>query len=309
MKKGEPNHMSPTRDNLGKKRCILLATDFSISAQQALAHAIRFATVLKARLVILTVVKAVPWGRQKSSLHGRHTTAMLELGRLARIAAETSLTVRPTLVFGVPSDSIVEIAREVKARLVVMGNHGRTGWDRVKLGSTAEAVVRAAPCPVLTVRGIKTSRVPINVDRILLSRVLVPIDFSACADRALAYAGKLAEQFGAHIRLLHVEEPLPIDPGMTSTVSSSEEKARQVELRRRLRRRMLTLHRHDIQADFVIKVGSPGKVILKQTQECSFDMIVMGTNGRQRLAHLVFGSVAAYVVRCAICPVLTIKIS
>ena len=301
--------MNLQREKPEKERCILLATDFSISAQRAFAYAIRFATVLKARLVILTVVKAVPWARQNPSLHGRHTAALLELGRLARIAGTTSLTIRPTLVFGVPSASIVEIAQEVKATLVVMGTHGRTGWDRLELGSTAEAVVRSAPCPVLTVRGTKTTQVPISVDRISLSRVLVPIDFSACADRALAYAGKLAEQFGGHIRLLHVDEQATIDPIKIPTVSCSEEKPRQAQLRRRLRRRMLTLQGHHLQSDFVIKPGSPGKVILTQAKGCSSDMIVMGTHGRQGLAHLVFGSVAAKVVRCAACPVLTIKIS
>ena len=291
------------------EKCILLATDFSISAQQAFTYAISFATTLKARLVILTVVKALPWARNSPSLHGRHTAALLELGRLARIASESSLTVRPNLVLGAPSPSILEIAQEIKATLVIMGTHGRTGWDRIELGSTAEAVVRSAPCPVLTVRGIKTNRVQGNGDPISLSRVLVPIDFSACADRALVYAGKLGEQFGAHIRLLHVDEQETIDHKKSLTGSSSEEKTRQAQLRRRLRRRMLTLQRHHLQSDFVIKPGSPRKVILTQAKGCSSDMIVMGTHGRQGVAQMVFGSVAAYVVRHSSCPVLSIKTS
>lgn len=301
--------MTAHREKLKKEQCILLATDFSISAQRAFAYAIKLSAVLKARLVILTVVKTMPWARNSASLHGRHTAAMLEMGRLARIAAKTNLTVRPTLVFGVPSDSIVEIAQEVKATLVVMGTHGRTGWDRFELGSTAEAVVRAAPCPVLTVRGSKTDRVPMNVDRISLSRVLIPIDFSACADRALAYAGKLADPLGAGIRVLYVDEQSPINPARASPVSSSRGNAHQLQLRKRLRRRILTLQRHSIQADFDIEAGSPRKVILAKAKEYSTDMIVMGTNGRQGLPHVVFGSVAAYVVRHATCPVLTVKIS
>ncbi len=299
--------MSSHREKPAKESCILLATDFSISAQRAFSYAIKFATVLKARLVILTVVKAVPWTRQNTSLHGRHTTAMLELGRLARIAAETSLTVRPTLVFGVPLDAIIEIAQEVNASLVVMGTHGRTGWDRFELGSTAEAVVRTAPCPVLTVRGIKTTRSQKNVDQISLNHVLVPIDFSTCSDKALPYAEKLSEQFGAQIHLLHVDERA--SSARVSPVSSPEEKTRQVQLRRRLRSRILTLHRHHRQADFVIKVGLPGKVILAQAKECSSDIIVMGTNNRRELTQMVFGSVAAYTVRHATIPVLTVKVS
>lgn len=53
---------------------------------------------------------------------------------------------------GVPAESIVEAAREAKAELIVVGTHGRTGFERLVLGSVAERVVREAPCPVLTVK-------------------------------------------------------------------------------------------------------------------------------------------------------------
>jgi nucleotide-binding universal stress UspA family protein len=59
---------------------------------------------------------------------------------------------------GVPSEEIVEIARQEHAEMIVMGTHGRSGLDRILLGSVAERVIRLAPCPVLTVRQPETSR-------------------------------------------------------------------------------------------------------------------------------------------------------
>jgi nucleotide-binding universal stress UspA family protein len=60
------------------------------------------------------------------------------------------------LAAGYPAETIVRVAEERKADLIVMGTHGRTGLQHVLLGSVAEKVVRLAPCPVLTVRYGKT---------------------------------------------------------------------------------------------------------------------------------------------------------
>ena len=57
------------------------------------------------------------------------------------------------LVWGIPHEEIVKIARSEEVDMIVMGTHGRTGWDRLLMGSQAEHVVRTAPCPVITVKG------------------------------------------------------------------------------------------------------------------------------------------------------------
>ena len=61
------------------------------------------------------------------------------------------------LAAGHPAETIVRVAQERAADLIVMGTHGRTGLQHVLLGSVAEKVVRLAPCPVLTVRYGRTS--------------------------------------------------------------------------------------------------------------------------------------------------------
>ena len=70
--------------------------------------------------------------------------------RLRKQAPEGAST---DVVFGYAARSIVEHASRLGVDLIVMGSHGRTGIAHVLLGSVAEAIVRTAPCPVLTVRG------------------------------------------------------------------------------------------------------------------------------------------------------------
>ena len=59
---------------------------------------------------------------------------------------------RTAIVTGIPYDEIITAAARMDASLIVLGTHGRTGLDRILFGSTAERVVRSAPCPVLSVR-------------------------------------------------------------------------------------------------------------------------------------------------------------
>src|SRR5262245_54736671 len=68
--------------------------------------------------------------------------------------ADPQLAFEHRMVIGEPAAAIVELAKEENADLIVMGTHGRTGLSRVLMGSTAEAVVRRAPCPVLTWKNV-----------------------------------------------------------------------------------------------------------------------------------------------------------
>jgi nucleotide-binding universal stress UspA family protein len=143
-----------------------------------------------------------------------------------------------------------------------------------------------------------------------ISRILVPVDFSPHASRALQYATTLATQYGARIELLHVIE----DPVTSGAWSSEVYIANMPELlasltanaTRRLEELKATLPA-SIVADTEVIVGHPAATIPEHAQDGRFDLIVMGTHGRSGLSHLVMGSVAERVVRRAQCPVLTVR--
>jgi len=97
---------------------------------------------------------------------------------------------------GQASPEICDLAEELRADLMVISTHGRTGWDRALLGSTAERIVRHAPCPVLVTR---RRQKPVQ-----LRQIAVPVDFSDCASQGLRYAVDLAQSFGAKLTLLNI---------------------------------------------------------------------------------------------------------
>lgn len=136
---------------------ILVATDFSECAEQALDYAVALAGKLDAKIHLLHVIvipaMAIPEvGIAVSStlIESTARTQQTELDkRASRYAAASLETVLRT---GDARDVIIDVAREIDADLIVMGTHGRRGVRRALIGSIAESVVRTAPCPVLTIR-------------------------------------------------------------------------------------------------------------------------------------------------------------
>ncbi len=141
---------------------ILFPTDLSETAGEAELYACALAEQFQAELHVLSVMQDValmspdpniPWVIPASSLD--EVRENLE-GALARIPDPTSaaakLSVQRAIRVGVPYLEIEKYATENKIDLIVVGTHGRSGITHLLLGSTAEKIVRKAPCPVLTVQ-------------------------------------------------------------------------------------------------------------------------------------------------------------
>ena len=144
-----------------KIRRILVPTDFSASSDKAADHAAALARDLGGSLVVVFVEGIFTYGLSGDLMgstaaiqffeeHRRDATARLE--RLRERLAKTGVPVRAVFTQGVPWQAIGDVARRVRADLIVMATHGRTGMSHVFMGSVAEKVVRTAPCPVLTIR-------------------------------------------------------------------------------------------------------------------------------------------------------------
>ena len=141
-------------------RRILCATDFSDTAEAAWGVACELARVHRAELELVHVFVELPlysvaempgpgvaqiWEEQRAWVQKT-------LDERAASARSTGVLVRTHLKAGTPAAAIVDIMVETGADLIVIGTHGRTGLDRLIIGSVAERVVRLAPCPVLTVK-------------------------------------------------------------------------------------------------------------------------------------------------------------
>jgi nucleotide-binding universal stress UspA family protein len=136
---------------------ILVPTDFSDCAKQAVTYASELAKRFGAELHLLHVVQpplaAYPYAAAipDEALHPEGP-AKEELEVLEVPNAEQISQVQRTIRTGTPFVDIVRHAKENDMDLIVIGTHGRTGLTHMLLGSVAEKVVRKAPCPVLTVR-------------------------------------------------------------------------------------------------------------------------------------------------------------
>ncbi|TAL09812.1 MAG: universal stress protein [Nitrospirae bacterium] len=298
--------------NVGEDRRILLATDFSRPGELAYAYAAGLAKALHARMLILNVLEGPPGLDREFPVNTLFLKQLQEesdreLGKLGRLAEKAGITCETRQVYGKPAECVVKAAEDVMPALVVLGTHGRTGWDRLLLGSTAEAVVREAPCPVLTVRVTEANTAAQHPASPIIRRLLVPIDFSECAQEALEYAAMLAKQFGAKVCLVHAMEAAayPLDFALFSVC---EETALRDRIQRRLEELAVALKTDGVAAEVLCETGSPFDVIMRRAKaHGDRGAIVMGTHGRRGLSHLALGSVAEYVVRHAACPVLTIK--
>jgi nucleotide-binding universal stress UspA family protein len=139
---------------------ILLPSDFSDCSAEAARAARRLAERFASRLVVLHVLDEP--AALDPMFRGEVPLEMLRsrMEQYAREGMETFLAVHfqglqnveTRIASGVPYREIIREAREAGADLIVIGTHGRTGVEHVLFGSTAEKVVRMAPCPVLTIR-------------------------------------------------------------------------------------------------------------------------------------------------------------
>jgi universal stress protein A len=136
---------------------ILVPVDFSEASNSAVKYALRISGITHSKLMFLNVLEPetpvtvdnVPYG----CLEELKENAEENLRALTRASHESGITKTTSLTrCGLPAHEIVEEAKESDVDLIVIATHGYTGWKHFCIGSTAEKVVRAAPCPVLVVR-------------------------------------------------------------------------------------------------------------------------------------------------------------
>jgi nucleotide-binding universal stress UspA family protein len=112
--------------------------------------------------------------------------------------------VTPHVLVGSPAKDIAAQASEIAADLVVIATHGRSGLDRLVLGSTCDKLIRASPVPVLVVKHPEHEFVTADGGEMTLGKILVPCDFSDFSRAAVPVAADLCRKFGATLALEHV---------------------------------------------------------------------------------------------------------
>jgi nucleotide-binding universal stress UspA family protein len=140
-----------------------------------------------------------------------------------------------------------------------------------------------------------------------LRRILVPVDFSGTSLKALQYAVKFAQQFGAVLELVHVIEPIvyPVELGYMA-LAQEDEQRRLDQLTDKLEDLARSL-KLEPRAESQVLTGAPWKVLVEEAKTRRVDLLIISTHGYTGFKHVLMGSVAERVVRHAPCPVLVVR--
>jgi len=286
---------------------ILYPTDLSQGADRAFPQAAALAQWHDAELHILNVA-----GRHDHRFEEMRENFPLSSERLDEMLgaapAETSrpdvraLTIiQEQIESADPAGRIVTYSEEADIDVVVMGTHGRSGVERLLIGSVAEEVVRTAPCPVFTIR-----TEPEDVPAKAVRRILVPVDFSDASEVAVQHAKELALTYGAQIDLLHVVEDIvyPSTYGIEPVSIPTDEVIQRVE------KGLADMAREELGYEHIVVEATPGYAptsILDYVEDNDVDLVVISTHGRTGLDRVLIGSVSERVVRQAPVPVFVVK--
>ncbi|MFI5177059.1 MAG: universal stress protein [Vicinamibacterales bacterium] len=291
---------------------ILCPVDLSDPSRRALAHALMLARWYESSVTVLEVVQSpvppTPFASTPVTMLTPADRDQLteELCRFVGAAGTAGVSVATTVAEGHVVQEILQQTRALPADLVVMGTHGRSGFERLLLGSVTERVLRKASCPVLTVPP-GSAEAPERPAP--FRKILCPLDFSPASLNALRYALSLAEESGGQLVLLHVLDwPLDRpDPSGAGVELHAHRRHLQDEALQELRVAVPDEARTWCTATELVGIGKPYDVILGTARERDADLIVMGVHGRHVMELHVFGSTTDHVIREATCPVMTIR--
>ncbi len=288
-------------------RQILCPIDFSDCSRHALDHAVAIARWYGGTVTALHVVHPIPYAdplmasaivfTAEDLERIRHELVQFVSDEVGRTPISTAL-VQANAVSGILGE-----AAELPADLIVLGTHGRGGFERLMLGSVTERILRKAACPVLTVPPRAADAVPAGP--VAFKKILCAVDFSPASEKALAYAASLASESGAALTLVHVVEPLPIyEPVIAggSGFFNYEELATEAT-----RARLHEIAPRESRVREVVSTGRPYREILRHAREDGSDLIVIGVHGRAVDRIGFFGSTTNHIVREAACPVLSLR--
>ena len=172
-----------------------------------------------------------------------------------------------------PAEKVLQMVKESNYDLLIIGNISETQAERFSLGSVAEKISLYAECPVLIVKR-KTN----------IKKLLVAVDGSKQANKALEYAIQLCQHYKAKMTLLHVEkgELSALEPGVAKQIGE------QILAEAATRAKDTTFETR-------LEFGNPARIILKVAKQENYNLIILGSRGVSSVKRFLLGSVSADV--------------
>lgn len=283
---------------------ILVPTDFGELSSLALKYAAVGAIQFGAELVVLHTeqfevppyILADEYERVLRELKQWRQSAERYLAENVRQtlgSVAERLAIHYRVVEAHPVEAILQTAENEKVDLIVMGTHGRTGLQRLYLGSVTERVLREAKVPVFVVKQKEREFIDVNDPEAKprLERILCPVNFTPTAKLALAHAADIAARFNAHLTVLYIDEKNELG------VEEAKEQICQ----------WLPTEVFDrCSVEPMVRSGNAAEQIVAVAQEGNYDLLVFGAERRPFLKAILFGTTTEALLRSSPIPMLVI---
>jgi nucleotide-binding universal stress UspA family protein len=321
-------------------KLILCPVDFSEFSIRAYHYALSLAEHYRAQMVVQNIVELSRYpyadyvasqGDYAEFCRALHEGGKEKLREFVEKHTHDEIQLELVVNEGAAADSILSLAQARNVDLIVMGTHGRRGFDRLVLGSVTDRVMRTARCPVLAISKaphesaaldskVHESRVHDSAHESVaydsvpheprakgeerghvhhLSRILFCTDFSRNAERALNYAISVTTEYNAELTLLHVLEEAPSPAKGKEAIATATEQ---------LDKLIVSTERKNLKVKTVVRIGKPYQEIIQLAVEAQIDTVIMGVSGRGALDRAVFGSTTYRVMQLGPCPVLAVPV-
>jgi nucleotide-binding universal stress UspA family protein len=283
---------------------ILCPVDFSKSSSRAFDYALKLAKTYAGTVHLLYVVEPVVSAGYDVPVAYADVTADLQdaakghLRKFQARAEKTGVKVTARVQLGDVDMELLRAVKKEKADLIVMGTHGRRGFERLILGSETERMIRKCPVPLMVVHAHeKHGAAPANIRRILLTT-----DFSDGARDAAKHALSIAQGSKAKLTVLHVVPDLVVEAGD----KDREPLIRAIE--NEMQKLIPAEALKSVHVDTRVELGLPAEVIPQVLANGKFDLLVMNIHGKNTRERTFIGSTAERTLRevSGLCPVLLI---
>ncbi len=303
---------------------VLVALDGSDTSHGALLLAIELSRQYKSTLILCMVVDrdaAIVAAQSPDGpfmgfdviVEHYDTAAKLLLSEAAARTSAAGAQTTTMLLEGRPAVAIADYAKEAGVDAIVMGTHGKSGLERMFLGSTAEGVLHLTTVPTFVVhQSDEASFAPAALPTVTeFGRILVAVDDSDPSDGAIAFALDLAAATESTVLCCNaIEHSQFFDKaaryGYNPGPLLSDLHAHAAEL---IETKTRSAKERGLTVTSIIVEGNAPDAILKAAADNDADLIVVGTHGRRGLQRLFIGSVAESVIRRSVLPVAVVRVA
>jgi universal stress protein A len=290
-------------------KTVLCPVDFSPVSEVELNLATQLCERFGAKMILLHNIDDVPpvylanaWMYSETHMYPEEEQEARASRLLGAMLEKLSKSIKceGKITFGRLEDSILQLAGQLPADLIVMGTHGPSSAEHV---SYTDRVLAESPCPVLTTRDTATV-LPDLSNGASLQTVVLPMDFSEHSLHALEYALSLMDVLPFTLHLLHVEAPLAVEDLRALAHSLHFQEERRHRITASLDRlKPLVPTKYLSHVKFEARMGSVVDEIVDYAQNVRATLIVMGVHAKNVIDRLIFGVNSQGVLHRSPCPV------